>query len=108
LAARLSDHAPVQPDGGVMRRFMVALAVACAAGAASAQTDDPSAHNGEVGVSEAVPLPPGGVKKQAESIVTAALTDPAGVTFRSVGAIVSPQVKHGAFADPNAGPVPVV
>jgi hypothetical protein len=91
-----------------MRGFMVALAIACVAGAASAQTDDPSAHNGEVGVTEAIPQPPGGVKRQAETIVTASLTDPAGVTFRSVSAIVSPSVKHGAFADPVAGPVSVV
>jgi len=91
-----------------MRGLMVALAIACAAGGASAQTDDPTAHNGEVGITEATPQPPGGVKRQAESIVTASLTDATGVSFRSVSAIVSPSVKHGAFAEPIAGPVSVV
>jgi hypothetical protein len=92
-----------------VRALILALAIAGAAGAASAGNGDMANGQGE-NIPEAAPTPqvPSGARQQAEFVIKRDLGDPASVTFRAVRTMEAKTVKHGAFAQPIDGPVAVV
>jgi hypothetical protein len=90
-----------------MRALILALAIAGAAGAASAQQDTAD-QNGEVRFEAPIPAAPTGVRKQAEDTVRKGLVDPDGAEFRGVGVDEVASVKRGAFGQRIPGPVSVV
>jgi hypothetical protein len=88
-----------------MRALTIALAVAAAAGTASAQ-QDPS----DPGIRLTNPtLPaPAAARKQAENTIRALIADPDDAKFRDESAKVAMSVKHYALDEPIDGPVSVV
>lgn len=90
-----------------MRLCILALAIAAAAGGASAQQDasDPS---GMVRFTKPPAPPPGGVRGEAENAVRGGLSDPDSAKFRREDVAVASSVKHGAFDAPIDGPVSIV
>jgi hypothetical protein len=93
-----------------MRALIVALAIAGAAGAASA------GQHGEMadGQGENVPIPaptpqvPDGARAQAEALIKRDLGDPDSITFHAVRAMEAKTVRHGPFAPTIDGPASVV
>jgi hypothetical protein len=90
-----------------MRAMIVALAIAGAAGAASAGVGT-AITSGEVPVAAPTPKAPSGVRAQAEGAIKHDLGDPATATFRAVRVAEVASVRHGAFAPPIDGPVSIV
>jgi hypothetical protein len=90
-----------------MRALMVALAIAGAAGAASAGSL-PTVNSGEVAVPAPTPKVPDGAREQAEAAIKRDLGDPDSTTFRAVRAMEAKSVRHGPFAQTIDGPVSVV
>jgi hypothetical protein len=89
-----------------MRALIIALAIAGAACAASAQ--DNGAPNGMIRIEKPPPPAPGGVRNQAESAIKHGLGDVDGARFRDERVIEAESVKHGVFGPRIAGPVSVV
>jgi len=87
-----------------MRALIVALAIAGAAGAASATT----VNSGDAPLSGLTPTPPSNAREQAEHAIKDDLGDPDNVTFRVVRVMAAASVKRGAFATPIDGPVSIV
>jgi hypothetical protein len=90
-----------------MRALIVALAMAGAAGAASAGGMGTGITSGEVQQS-ITPTVPAGARKQAEDAIRHDLRDPAGATFRAVKAIEVASARHGAFGESIDGPISIV
>jgi hypothetical protein len=91
-----------------MRALIAALVIAGAAGAASAQGDEPPGGGADVREKLPTPWAPSGAPKQAEDAVKHALGDPAGVRFRAVRAIEVASVRRSAFEAPVDGPLSFV
>jgi hypothetical protein len=89
-----------------MRAVILALAIAGAAGAASAQISL-GVSGGEV-PHQVSPTVPAGAVKQAKEAIQQAHGDREDVAFRAVRAIEVASVKQGAFSAPIDGPVAVV
>jgi len=89
-----------------MRALIVALAIAGAAGAASASL--PTVNSGEVPIPAPTPQVPDGAREQAEAAIKRDLGDPDSITFRAVRAMEAKTVRHGPFEKTIDGPASVV
>lgn len=90
-----------------MRAFVLALAIAGAAVAASAQDNSDGVPSGAIRVEKAPPPVPGGARKQAEGVIRAGRTDPDSTLFRAERVIEAELVGHG-FGPRIEGPVSIV
>jgi len=92
-----------------MRMVILALAIGGAAGAASAQQDSASGPNGMTRFTDRPTLTePSGVRKRAEDVVRAGLSDPKSAQFRSVAVLEAASARHNAFTQRIAGPLSIV
>jgi hypothetical protein len=91
-----------------MRALILALALAGAAGAASAAAPLVDGQGENVPVAAPTFKVPDGVPQQAEAVIKRYLGDPDSTTFRAVRAMEAESVRHGDFAQPIDGPVSVV